>query len=253
MKGKPRKSIQSIQRKLGSKDIKIAKDIKVKSKYKPIKFNTEKQQAKLQRKINAKEKAARINDVFKSSLPRSHKWKYNPWLAELVQSTLPPGTSVFDIRKGDKNKYFEVDRNYDGDVQKLFEHIKFKTVPQTGVDVAVEKIINAPEDYEEKMNKAQSRAFATNLKNLNMTGDIYFALEDIMNTSAAWNIAAQNAFDSDQVQHNWQMLFDTVTQAKETGNSQLFDEILRDIENEVDLQHIIDKVNKFIKDKIKEG
>lgn len=238
-----KKSKKSIQSKLPKSN----KNRTYKGGVRRAKRISETQAQKRQSKLSAKEKAQEINDIFKNKeLPRSHKWKYNPFLAELVQGMLPSDQSIFDIEAGDKTSFFKVDNKYDGDIQKLFEHIKFTKIPATADEKLLAKITQAPQDYEEKMLQAQNQAFQTNLKNLKMNNQVFMTLEYIMNTSAAWNVASQTALDSDQVQKNWQELYTAVQRAKDTGDGQFLDEIVRDIENEADFDSIIAKVDSYL-------
>lgn len=77
-------------------------------------------------------------------------------------------------------------------------------------------------------------------------------IEDIMNTSHAWQCAKKNALDSDQVQENWFDIGNSVALAISTGDQSFIDEIIRDIKNEqTTAENIAKKIDDYMSKKNK--
>lgn len=210
--------------------------------------NLEKSQQRLQN-------ASRINEAFdfaKSKYGGSKAFAMN--LSVMLQQVMGVG---YEAKAGDSNQYFEIDESYTGKETELFKYIKFKNLPESDkIDRLTERILSddlaSPENYQAAQDKIHRQSYDTFTENNQLDvldGPKSQVLYDIMNSSSAWNIAKQNALDSDQVAENWAVLHLYAEDAVKNMNpddTNLFNEIIQKIENEEDIDKIIDFLDKEI-------
>lgn len=200
-------------------------------------LNLEKSQQRIQ-------SARRINDAFdfaKSKYGGSQAFARN--LSVLLQQIMGVG---YDAKAGDSNEYFEISNDYTGNDTELFRYIKFKKLPESSkIDTLTNIMLSNDLASEEKYQQAQERIHQeawktfTSRNNLDvLDGKKAQVLYDIMNSSAAWHIAQQGTFESDQVAEEWLKLYNHVSGVVDS-NSTLLDDIVRMIDNEEDINTII--------------
>lgn len=152
---------------------------------------------------------------------------------------------------GMSNKYFEIDDEYDGDPFKLFQHVKFKEIPETDIKANqyIDKLEQDPhmsqQQYEDYSKQYHSQAYNTLASRLNLSN--FEALEQIMNSSPAWQIAKRGAMDSNQVLERWQELYSVMNEAQQNDTG-IFDWAIQQIENG---KHSINWLINAIDDEIK--
>ena len=140
------------------------------------------------------------------------------------------------ISANENNQYFSVDSSYDGDVNKLFQHVTFKKIPDDMTDVTsyfdqIESVKGthlSPGSYEQFSKDWHSKSYNTLAQNLTLSN--YEILEEIMNSSPAWSIAKRNAMDSEQVLDRWLELYEVMNHAQQTDTG-IFDWAVQQIEN----------------------
>ena len=202
-----------------------------------IKKEAAKKYSKQQRQKRAKQKpteegrANKLNDELEYA---SGKLKGgSEKISSLVGSLLinlsggPEG-----LKPGDHGEYV-IDDEFDGDMNKLFQHVKFKDIPD---NPTVNKIIDrieedphmSPQQYSDYEKQYRSQAYNTLATRLNLNN--FEALEQIMNSSPAWQLAKRSALDSDQVLERWQELYDVMDEAQRTDTG-IFDWAIQQIEN----------------------
>lgn len=142
-------------------------------------------------------------------------------------------------RKNDNTDFFVIDNDYSGDLQQLFAHVRFKNLPKTeGTAVFIEDILNSPwstpEALEEYENQWRYKSYLTNLKDKRLDDislEMKESLENIMNSSAAWELAKKGAPGSTQTQSNWIDIYHQLDRTKELSDKSIFDEVVRRIIN----------------------
>lgn len=179
-----------------------------------------------------KQLAKKLNDEFDyaETILKAGSDKIAKYLDPMLRNL----TGGEPLKAGMSNKYFEIDDDYDGDPFKLFQHVKFKEIPQSDVKVQqyLKKIEEdphmSPQQYDEYTKQYHSKAYQTLAGRLKL--DNFEVLEQIMNSTPAWQIAKRSAMDSEQVLERWQELYDSMNQAQQADEG-LFDWAIQQIEN----------------------
>lgn len=172
------------------------------------------------------------------------------YLDPLLHRLAPDLPKNKPIPKNYSNDYFSVDSTYDGDTFTLFQHVKFKKLPNDPkVQQFAQKILEDPHmskpQYEDYKKDWHHRAYKSLTKNLGLTKtDI---LEEIMNSSAMWRIATVSLQDSDQNKETWMEMYNNIEQIYDK-DLELFDWIVQQIENE---KHTISWIVNAIDDEFK--
>lgn len=152
------------------------------------------------------------------------------------------------------NEYFEVDNSWDGNQNTLWQHVKFKKIPD---DPTIKKHLDYIES-EPHMTKKQyakfvddwhHKSYMTNIKNLSLQNAEI--LEDVMNSSAAWHLVTTKSskYDSKQtaVMERWETLYKSAEKALESDQS-LFDWVKQAIDNEKrSINYIVGAVDEEIR------
>lgn len=154
---------------------------------------------------------------------------------------------------GHPEKYYIVDEDYDPDKPaELFQHIKFKEIPLSAESEALKEAIlelkwSDKAKYLEEIEQITHGAYDKNVSKLKneYSMNTIVALENIMNSSAAWHIASRDTDDSEQVKSRWEELFRKATDAYD-NDFQLFYDVLNMIEHERSFEEIIDYVDREI-------
>lgn len=177
------------------------------------------------------------NALTFASKNRDYLEKYGMLIEPLTKEIL--GNDSYIPEAGDKNQYFEIDENYNGDIRTLFSHITFKDIPETEDTKAyAEAIMNQPWSTEESLKAYEEawhhRSYLKNLEDESLKGipfETLEALEFIMNSSAAWYMAGAGFYESNQVKDNWTEMYNAVNEAKESGNYRLYSVVVQMLEN----------------------
>lgn len=147
------------------------------------------------------------------------------------------------------------------DASNIAQHLQFKKTADFSKGY-IQDILNVPQTT----NKGQElyaedwhhRSYTTNINNLlkkdgspisSLTRGQINALESIMNTSEAWNIAKKNAKESgqeDDAQDRWSKLYKAVADVQGSGDNDALNKVLTMIDNEEDFEDILDYVNDII-------
>ena len=172
-----------------------------------------------------------------ASLNREYLQEYalaiTPILKQLV------GSISYMPKAGDVNEFFEIDKDYSGDLRQLFAHVKFKDLPKTNttqqfIENILEQPWSTPEALEEYEQEWRNKSYLTNLKDERLADislEMKENLENIMNTSAAWELAKKGAPNSEQVQANWIDIYHQLDRTRTLSDKSLFDEVVRRITN----------------------
>lgn len=176
-----------------------------------------------------------VNKIFQA-LYRSGKLQLNnKTVQENEDFILQPGWSAEDI-----TEYLTIKKSADFSQRYLQDIL---SVPQTTTQGnTLYKNDAAHRSYLTNMNKL------TKGKNAPLAGvsqSTIDKLEQIMNTSQAWDIAKKGAKDSEQVQENWATLYKAVDDLPDDDTTSL-DEIITMIENEESLDAILSYVDDII-------
>lgn len=164
-------------------------------------------------------------------------------------------------------KYFEISKDFTGKDYELFKYVTFKTLPK---DKDLEKNIvriahdpySTPKAYKQHKEEWAHKTYVAlttgitqkdkKIKHSNMlkyTSTAYASdIEYIMNSSAAWRVACTHGKDSDQDLADWYELMNIVSDAYDTNDQSLMDDVINAIEHGHSLDDIRDKVDKGIMD-----
>lgn len=147
---------------------------------------------------------------------------------------------------------YKYDEQMDEGKNFLYKNVRFEELPDDQrVNDLVKKILDlnfsSYENYQEMLIENAVDAYNTmGDRYLNDTQNIAFLL-DVMQTSAAWDIAKRNAPNSDQVKTNWTKLYSYADEAQKQG-------ILSDFKEEV-MSHpdnyTVEEVEKWLTDALK--
>lgn len=196
-----------------------------------------------------KTNAEKLNDELKFASSKlaggSEKISSNIGSLLLHLSGTPEG-----LKPGYENEYYSIDNTFDGDLNKLFQHVSFKKLPDDDITQRdVTKIEQdphmSPQQYSQYEQQYRSQAYKTLATRLNLSN--FEILEQIMNSSPAWQIAKRGAMESDQTLERWQELYETMNRAQET-DSGIFDWAIQQIENG---KHTLNWLLNAIDDEIK--
>ena len=209
-----------------------------------------------------KERAEQFNEELQhaASILKAGSEKIQLHLYPLLQELA--GTDDINAWK-QGNEYFQVDPSYDGNKYTLFQHVTFNKIPNTSkINRRLKMLEKDPhmtsEQYEkftDKWREKQEKSLKRNLRGImrerprkdKVVLKNYETLIEIMNSSAAWNMATTNPYDSNQNLENWIELYDALNDAYNNDES-LFDEIISDIENgKLSIEDIVKKVDAKIK------
>lgn len=207
-----------------------------------------KRQPKTPAKSTAQQRADKLNGEFDyaETILKAGSSEIAKYLEPMMWNL----TGKRKIEAGDSNQYFSVDDTYDGDPNKLFQHVTFKQLPDNNVvNKYLDKIESdphmSPTQYEDYSAKWHSQSYNTLANRLNLQN--FDVLEQIMNSSPAWQIAKRGALDSEQTLDRWLDLYDVMNEAQNTDDG-LFDWAIQQIENGV---HSINWLINAIDDEIK--
>lgn len=149
------------------------------------------------------------------------------------------GDKDYIPRKNDNTDFFVIDNDYSGDLRQLFAHIKFKNLPKTdAIATFIEDILNAPwstpEALEEYEREWHHKSYLTIRKDKSLDDislEMKENLENIMNSSSAWELAKDIDLDSDQVKKNWIKIYHQLDKTSKLSDKSIYDEVLRRIIN----------------------
>lgn len=190
-----------------------------------------------------------LNDAFDFAATKyGGSSQYAMDLSRLLQQVKGIG---YIPKPGEDNEFFSIDPDYTGNMNELFRYIHFKKLPDTDkIDKIVENImsndLSSPENYERKQMEIQQKRFETLTDSLGLDrswGNKADILFDIMNSSAAWHIAAEGAYDSEQTKDNWSELYGYVKDAINSEDDDLLDMVIQMIENEESFNTIVSYVD----------
>lgn len=176
---------------------------------------------------------------------------YTNYLEPLMQTLLDDDDYLPNA--GDENEFFKVSPNYTGKEEELYKFVEFKQIPNDNDEAQqwAESINDLDwsswENYQKRLDDINHRKYLSNIGSTpdNVRG-IDVAIESLMNSSAAWHIAAKNTDDSNQAKQNWLELRQVVSNAQLHGDSDLFNQVMNMIEHETDLDIIINVVDSAI-------
>lgn len=174
-------------------------------------------------------------------------------IAKYLQPMLQHLANGDKLDRSIQNKYFSIDDSYDGNPATLFQHVTFKELPKNDptIDQYLKKIEDVkgthltPQAYDKYSQDWHKRSGQTLANKLELSN--YDILEQIMNSSPAWQIAKKSSYDSEQALDRWLELYDSMNnaQAADTG---VFDWAIQQIENG---KHSIDWLINAIDDEIR--
>ena len=180
---------------------------------------------------------------------------FNQYIIPIVQEVMGSG---YKIKPGEDNKYFSVSSDFSGLISdpQLYKYIEFKDLPETSNIIQymnqIEKSGYSSESkYEEMLEDRANRAVNTLLDRngkIRLTKNLQSVLEDIMNSSAAWNIAKRNTYDSEQTKEAWFEMYDQALDvlAESGGDPKYIDEIVTMIENEESFSNIVRRMDEML-------
>ena len=157
------------------------------------------------------------------------------------------------------DEYYELS-NYDkSKPAQLLEHVRFDYIPQED-KVAKQfgqQILNLDWSSQKNIDEWKSnnahKGYEVLVKKHNIPKSTYVMLEEIMNTSAAWEVVMKGQKPSNgdgRIEQRWKKLFDKVEETSD--NIDLLDEVHTMIENEEDYNQIIGYIDDALL-KIKAG
>ena len=185
-----------------------------------------KKNKKIQTQVNS------LNDKLKfaaSKLPGGSA-KISGWVNDLLRHL--SGLALPEAN--DNTPYYTIDSDYNGDLTKLFQHVHFKNLKDDGRTEQIINIIEADPHmtqaqydkmYAEWQGKSYKGLKATLTEGMTRKGhklefdyqmDLsnFEELEQIMNSSPAWQIAKKGSLDSDQALERWTELYRALDLAK---------------------------------------
>ena len=148
---------------------------------------------------------------------------------------------------------YELD-NYNGNKNMLYKSVRFEELPDDQrVNDLVNKILSlnfsSYENYQNMLTENSAMSYVSNVQN-SMTQDAaqnMAALEDVMNSSAAWAIAKKNAPDSEQTKANWVQLYSLADLAYKGG---LLDKFIQEVISNPDF-NTVETVETIITDALR--
>ena len=231
-------------------DLERMKDFAKVSWYDYVRFNnkdykTKRQEQYLAKRVNKALETA--SSMYDEKTPFKGNSKY---------------TAVLDpLMKELSDELYTVDKGYDKTrPAQLMEHVRFKEIPKEDEDAVAfaKKILKM--DWSTKTGQEQWKKQIAHKRYQSFTGKftdyqlaVYAGLEELMNSSAAWNVVMKDQKPSDGsgiIERRWKKLFDKVESSNVNVN--LFDDVKNLIEQEKDYSDIL----AFIDDgllKIKQG
>lgn len=203
------------------KDLKNAFDVATEVQSELLTIEDDKRELSQAEKLNAamtyaSDKFGNRNDYSKYLLPLIGEMTDEDFMRTLMTN---PKSAIGDY------KDFKIDDDFDGNLNNLFKYIHFKNIPPEVSDSYIENIIglewSTPEAYNNHVQEINDKIYASNLKGegIEINSTYYVLLESIMQSSAAWNIAKRNAYDSDQVKSNWLTLYSAGMEASDMQNT----------------------------------
>lgn len=232
------------------KDLKNAFDVATEVQSELLTIEDDKRELSQAEKLNAamayaSDKFGNRNDYSKYLLPLIGEMTNEDFMRNLMTN---PKSAVGDY------KDFTIDDDFDGNLNNLFKYIHFKDIPPEASDSYIENIINlewsTPEAYNNHVQEINDKIYASNLKGegIEINSTYYMLLESIMQSSAAWNIAKRNAYDSDQVKSNWLTLYSAGMEASDMSNTNpsILDKFNQMVMNEESLDVIIATIDNAI-------
>lgn len=163
------------------------------------------------------------------------------------------------LEAGMTNQYFTISDDWDGKQQSLFENVEFKDTlkfkrQDAKIMTSLVKMMYTRTPYMKEETEREfkdswhEKAYQTNLDQtanqisrelgVKVTASELETLREIMNTSAAWNIAKRHAPDSDQTKDNWNELTKLVWQTEAVGSSEEWETLISMIDNEDSIEDI---------------
>jgi len=151
---------------------------------------------------------------------------------------------------------FVIDNQWDGSDATLFQHVTFKKIPKDNQAVKfLDRIYQDKGDhftqsgYDKFVDEWHKKSYQTLQDNPLTQGRMqnYEILEEIMNSSPAWQIAKSNLRDSDQVLDRWLTLYESMNEAIQADQG-IFDWAVQQITNR---KHNINWIINAIDDEIK--
>lgn len=163
------------------------------------------------------------------------------------------------LEAGMTNQYFTISDDWNGKQQSLFENVEFKDtlrfkrqdakIMTSLVKMTYTRTPYLKEETEREFKDSwHEKAYQANLDKtasqisrelgVKVTASELETLREIMNTSAAWNIAKRHAPDSDQTKDNWNELTKLVRQTEAVGSSEEWETLISMIDNEDSIEDI---------------
>ena len=218
-------------------------------------------------KDRSKDIAKDLNQKLKfaaSKLPGGSA-KISGWVNSLLQHLSNGALPLPEAN--DTTPYYTIDKDYNGDLTKLFQHVHFNDMKD---DARAQQILNqintdphmtqAQYDkmYAEWQGKSYKGLKATFMEGKTRKGNMlgfeykmdlsnFEELEQIMNSSPAWQIAKTGALDSDQALERWTELYKAMDNAKNQDEG-IFAWAYAQIQNQ---KHSINWLINSIDDEIK--
>lgn len=157
-------------------------------------------------------------------------------------------------KSGEETEFYSISDEYNPKKEEeLYKDIEFSSIPVTPETMAIvsateQKVRDERLRIERLKEDISNKTYNKNVKNIqNLDLATMYTLENIMNSSAAWNVCKKNADDSDQVKQNWEELY-RYTRLAYDNDFLLFDKVCTMIENEADLDIIVNYVDHEIYD-----
>lgn len=160
------------------------------------------------------------------------------------------GKPVKSFKAGYEDELIKIDESWGGSAKTLAEHIKFKKIPYSEDMEQVITTIGSiaytnPELYEKYREQGAQKSFKSNLP-ADVDPETAEKLSWILNSSALWNIAQKYAYDSDQVQANYQELVRRINDDYVKNNETILSEVIQMVQNEENIDTIKKSINNLI-------
>ena len=163
----------------------------------------------------------------------------------------------FDMLHPEAGDYegFTVSDDFDGNNNNLFKYVTFKEIPDdpridSFMDILMSLDWSTPEAYDKHKADINAKIYKANVASLGIDPNnsyFFYALEAVMQSSAAWAIAKKNTDDSDQKKLNWELLYTTgLTAFEEKAHPEIWDRFTSMVFNYEDLDKIIDTIDDMI-------
>lgn len=237
-------------------DVQMMKEFASASQYDYVKVDSKRY---MDIRKSGRREAKKINKALQTAVEiypvrNEYYTKYlEPMMADLVDN------QKYIPKAGDENEYFKISPNYTGKRAELYKFVEFKQLPTDNEEIMQysEEILDLDwssyANYEKKMEDINHSRY---MKNLGITDEkkltkTMIAMEQLMNSSAAWRIASKNVEDSAQAKANWQMLYNAVEEMTDAGDRGLIDTVLTMIDNEEDLDIILNEIDTGITNMIR--